>query len=150
MLISGESYFGKTGIVTWNIPAVSHGDVSNTPVWGMFRSFGCVQTFLEIHLGAMYTVIKRNTIRVVGSEVHNENIASSSTSPWHLWHICATLPHCWLCFDLARRAISSFIDQPYLSFFDRSSLSFSYVTSYVSRGCDDLIFSGEADGATEG
>ena len=54
--MSGVSYFGKTGIVTWNIPVVSHGDVNNIPVWGMLRSFGCVQTFLEIHLGAMYTV----------------------------------------------------------------------------------------------
>ena len=60
--MSGVSYFGKTGIATWNIPVVSHGDVNNTPVWGMLRSFGCVQTFLEIHLGAMCPVIKRNTV----------------------------------------------------------------------------------------
>ena len=54
--MSDVSYFGKTGIVTQNMPVVSRGDVNNTPVWGMLISFGCVQTFLEIHLGAMYTV----------------------------------------------------------------------------------------------
>ena len=80
--LSGESYFGKMGIVTWNITVVFHGDVNNTPVWGMLKSFGCVQTFLEIHLEVMYTV-NRNTGRVVGPGVHNENIALSFTSPRH-------------------------------------------------------------------
>ena len=81
--MSGESYFGKRGIIRWKIPVVSYGDVNNNPVWGMLRSFGCVQTFLELHLGAMYTV-KRNTVRrVVGPEVQNENIALSFTSPWY-------------------------------------------------------------------
>ena len=35
--MSGVSYFEKTGIVTWNIPVVFHGDVNNTPVRGMLR-----------------------------------------------------------------------------------------------------------------
>ena len=51
VLLSGEGYFGKPGIVTWNITVVFHGDVNNTPFWGMLKSVGCVQTFLEIHLG---------------------------------------------------------------------------------------------------
>ena len=113
--MSGESYFGKTRIISWKLPEVFYGDVNNNPVWGMLRSFGCVQTFLEIHLGAMYTV-KRNTVRVVGPEVQNENITLSFTSPWYSEHICATLPHSWLCFNLAWREYFSFIDRHICSF----------------------------------
>ena len=142
---------GKQGSLAGTYHCIPRG-CQHTPVWRMLKSFGCVQTFLEIYLRAMYTVIKRSTVRVVGAEVHNENIAPSFTSPWHPWHICATLPHSWLCFDLTRRANSSFIDRSH-SFFLGIGHNYplaTYLTIYVSKGCDDPIFSGEADGVTEG